>query len=166
MKRKAKIYAEMLGYGTNCGAYNMVAPNPDGLDAAQAMEDALLDARIEPLKIDYINAHGTGTLLNDPAETKAIKKVFGKQAYKIPISSTKSTIGHTIGASGAIEAVASILSLYHQEIHPTINLETPDPDCDLDYVPNRSRKSKISYVMSNSFGFGSNNAVLVIGNLA
>lgn len=160
-KRKAKIYAEICGYGTNCGAYNMVAPQPDGLDAAQAMKGALDDAGLKTNDIDYINAHGTSTLYNDAAETKAIKEVFGDRSKKIPISSTKSMIGHPIGAAGAIEAIASVLTLQHQEIHPTINLNTPDPECDLDYVPNQSRKAKINTVMSNSFGFGSNNAVLI-----
>lgn len=161
-KRKARIYAELLGYGTNCGAYNMVAPQPDGLDAARAIEDALNDANIVTSEVDYINAHGTGTPYNDLAETKAIKHVFGERAYHIPISSTKSMIGHTIGASGAIEAIVSVLTLQNQELHPTINLNNPDPDSDLDYVPNQSRKAKIETVLSNSFGFGSNNAALVL----
>lgn len=160
-KRRAKIYAEVCGYGTNCGAYNMVAPQPDGLDAAQAMKSALEDAGLKVSYIDYINAHGTSTLYNDAAETKAIKEVFGERSKKIPVSSTKSMTGHTIGAAGAIEAIASVLTLQNQEIHPTINLNAPDPECDLDYVPNKSRKEKVNTVMSNSFGFGSNNAVLV-----
>ena len=160
-KRNARIYAELLGYGTNCGAYNMVAPQPDGLDAARAMEDALKDAHLTAKEIDYINAHGTGTLYNDLSETKAIKKVFGQRAYQVPISSTKSMIGHTIGASGAIEAIVSVLTIQHQEVHPTINLDMPDPECDLDYMPNKSKKQKVNVVMSNSFGFGSNNAVVV-----
>lgn len=160
-KRKARIYAELKGYGTSCGAYNMVAPEPEGMDAAQAMENALKDAQISKEDVDYINAHGTGTPYNDLAETKAIKRVFGERAYKIPVSSTKSMIGHTIGAAGAIEAIISVLSLQHQEIPPTINLKTPDPECDLDYVPNQARRAKLNRVMSHSFGFGSNNAVLV-----
>jgi len=161
-KRKARIYAELIGYGTNCGAYNMVAPEPEGIDAAQAIEAALNDAGISSDKVSYINAHGTGTVYNDLSETKAIKRVFGKHAYKVPISSTKSMIGHTIGAAGAIEMIVSILSIQHQEIHPTINLKEHDPQCDLDYVPNKPRKAKVDVVLSNSFGFGSNNAVLVI----
>lgn len=161
-KRKAHIYAELAGYGTDCGAYNMVAPQPDGLDAARAIELALKDAEISTDAIDYINAHGTGTPYNDAAETKAIKQVFAKRAYEIPVSSTKSMIGHTVGAAGAIEAIVSVLSLQHQEIHPTINLENPDPDCDLDYVPHKSRKAEVRTIMSNSFGFGSNNAVLIL----
>lgn len=164
-KRKARIYAEICGFGTNCGAYNMVAPQPDGLDAAQAMNSALEDAGLKPSDVDYINAHGTSTLYNDVAETKAIKEVFGTGAYKIPVSSTKSLTGHSIGAAGAIEAIASVLTLQHQEIHPTINLIVPDPECDLDYVPNISRKVKVNAVMSNSFGFGSNNAVLIFKSL-
>ena len=160
-KRKAKIYAEVCGYGTNCGAYNMVAPQPDGLDAAQAMKSALEDADLKASNIDYINAHGTSTLYNDAAETKAIKEVFGDRSKKIPISSTKSMTGHSIGAAGALEAIVSVLTLQNQEIHPTINLNVPDPECDLDYVPNTSRKTKVTAVMSNSFGFGSNNAVLI-----
>jgi len=160
-KRKAKIYAEICGYGTNCGAYNMVAPQPDGLDAAEAMRSALKDASLTVGDIDYINARGTSTVYNDLAETKAIKEVFEKRAGNLPISSTKSMTGHTIGAAGAIEAIVSVLTLRNQEIHPTINLNTPDPECDLDYVPNKLRKTKVNAVMSNSFGFGSNNAVLV-----
>jgi len=160
-KRNAKIEAELLGYGTNCGAYNMVAPQPDGLDAKDAMKSALNDADLKPESIDYINAHGTGTPYNDLAETKAIKSTFEDRAYQIPISATKSMIGHTIGAAGAIEAIASVLTLRHQEIHPTINLKEPDPECDLDYVPNIKRKKTVKIVLSNSFGFGSNNAALV-----
>jgi 3-oxoacyl-[acyl-carrier-protein] synthase II len=160
-KRKAKIYAEICGFGTNCGAYNMVAPQPDGLDAAQAMKSALEDAGLKTSDIDYINAHGTSTLYNDVAETRAIKEVFGGRSKKIPVNSTKSMTGHTIGASGAIEAIVSVLTLQNQEIHPTINLNTLDPECDLDYVPNKARKTKVNTIVSNSFGFGSNNAVLI-----
>jgi len=160
-KRQAKIHAELCGYGTNCGAYNMVAPQPDGLDAARAMQDALSDAGLKEGSVDCINAHGTSTVYNDVAETKAIKEVFGSRASKIPISSTKSMTGHSIGAAGAMEAIISVLTLQHQVIHPTINLDTPDPECDLDYVPHQARKATVNTVMSNSFGFGSNNAVLV-----
>lgn len=161
MKRKARVYAELAGYGTSCGAYNMVAPRPDGFDAAQAIRNALEDGEVSPDEVDYINAHGTSTVLNDVAETKAIKHVFGERAYSIPISSTKSMIGHTIGAAGAIEAIATILGLRHQQIHPTINLEHADPECDLDYVPAKAREAKLNIAISNSFGFGSNNAALV-----
>lgn len=161
LRRNAKIYAEIIGFGSNCGAYNMVAPQPDGGDAAEAIRTAIRDAGITGEQIDYINAHGTSTPFNDVAETKAIKQVFGKRAYQIPISSTKSMIGHTIGASGAIEAVVCMLTIRNQVIPPTINLEYPDPDCDLDYVPKHFRKANIVTVLSNSFGFGSNNAVLI-----
>ena len=162
LKRGAKIYAELLGFGTNCGAYNMVAPQPDGIDAAEAIRKALQDADISPDQIDYINAHGTSTPFNDLAETRAIKAVFRDKAYKVPISSTKSMIGHTIGASGAIEAVISTLVIKNQMIPPTINLDHPDPECDLNYVPHKAKKADVQTVMSNSFGFGSNNAVLIL----
>jgi 3-oxoacyl-[acyl-carrier-protein] synthase II len=162
MNRGAKIYAELAGFASNCGAYNMVIPQPDGNDAAAAMRSALKDAGMKPDDIDYINAHGTSTPYNDLAETKAIKTVFGDRAYKTPISSTKSMIGHTIGASGGIEAVVSSLVIQKQMIPPTINLDNNDPECDLDYVPHKSRKADIRNVMSNSFGFGSNNAVLLM----
>lgn len=162
LKRKAKIYAEVLGYATNCGAYNMVAPQPNGEDAASAMRNALKDAGIETGDVDYINAHGTSTPFNDLAETRAIKEVFKERAYKVPMSSTKSMVGHTIGASGAIEAIVSSLVIRNQEIPPTINQNNPDPECDLDYVPNKSRKASVRVVMSNSFGFGSNNSVLLL----
>jgi len=162
-RRKAKIYAEIKGYGNSCGAYNMVAPQPDGLDAAHAIRIALENSGVTPDEVDYINAHGTSTALNDVAETKAIKAVFGERASGIPVSSTKSMIGHTIGAAGAIEAIASILSLHHQVVHPTINYETKDPECDLWYVPNKSINQRVNIAISNSFGFGSNNAVLVFG---
>lgn len=163
-KRKAKIYAELAGYGTSCGAYNMVAPQPDGRDAAQAITNALQHAGVLPERVGYINAHGTSTELNDIAETKAIKHVFGSKASSIPISSTKSMIGHTVGAAGAIEAIVTALTIQNGEIHPTINLKNPDPECDLDYVPQKSRKQNVDIAISNSFGFGSNNAVLVFVN--
>jgi len=162
LNRGAKIYAEVVGCGTNCGAYNMVAPQPDGLDAAAAMRRALQDAQVTSDEIDYINAHGTSTPFNDLAETRAIKEVFKKRAYRIPISATKSLIGHSIGASGAIETVVCALVLQNQVIPPTINLDHPDPECDLDYVPHKSRKAEVRTIMSNSFGFGSNNAVLIL----
>lgn len=161
LARRAPIYAEICGFGSNCGAYHMVTPNPSGEDAAKAMEDALHDADLEPGDIDYINAHGTSTKWNDLAETKAIKLTFKSYASKIPISSIKSMIGHAIGGAGAIEAVASCLSLKEGVVPPTTNLDTPDPECDLDYVPNHARKADLEAVISNSFGFGSNNAVLV-----
>ncbi len=162
LNRGANILGELSGFGSNCGAYDMVMPEPEGNDAAEAMRLALSDAQLHPNQIDYINAHGTSTVLNDIAETKAIKKAFGNFAAKIPISATKSLIGHSIGAAGAIEAVVCTLVVQNQEIPPTINLDSQDPNCDLDYVPNKSRKKSISHTMSNSFGFGSNNAVIVI----
>lgn len=159
--RGAAIYAEVCGFGSNCGAYHMVTPNPTGEDAASAMNEALSDAALNPCDINYINAHGTSTKWNDLSETKAIKIVFDREAANIPISSIKSMTGHTIGGAGALEAVASCLTLINNIIPPTINLNTPDPECDLDYVANEARQVKVNVVMSNSFGFGSNNAVLI-----
>lgn len=165
-RRRARIYAELSGFASNSGAYSMITPQPEGLDAAYVLEKALGDANIEKREVDYINAHGTSTPLNDIAETKALKKVFLKRAYHIPISSTKSMIGHTIGAAGAIEAIVSVLCIQNGKIPPTINLEHPDPECDLDYVPNVAREKRVDAVVSNSFGFGSNNAVLVFKKYA
>ncbi len=159
--RGAIIYAEVIGFGSNCGAYHMVSPNPKGEDAALAMNAAMEMAGIQPEDVDYINAHGTSTKWNDLAETNAIKLAFGSSARKVPVSSIKSMIGHTFGAAGAIEAAASCLSLRDGTIPPTTNLLHPDPECDLDYVPNEARSQKLKVVMSNSFGFGSNNAVLI-----
>jgi len=161
LKRGAKIYAELIGYGLNADAYHMTAPPPDGEGAAKCMELALKDAGISPEDVDYINAHGTGTPLNDLAETKAIKKVFKNHAYKLMISSTKSMIGHLLGGAGGVEAVFTVLSLVEGIIPPTINLEEPDPECDLDYVPNFARKADIKIAMSNGFGFGGTNACLI-----
>ena len=160
-KRNARIYAEIKGYSNTSGAYHIVMPRPDANDIARAMQICLDEAGIESSKIDYINAHGTSTIMNDKAETKGIKKIFKEHAYKIPISSTKSMIGHSLGASGAIEAAVSVLSIESEKIHPTINLDTPDPECDLDYVPHKLREKKLHYVLSNSFGFGNNNACLI-----
>jgi 3-oxoacyl-[acyl-carrier-protein] synthase II len=140
----------------------MVMPQPDGKDAAQAISQALKDANLKPQDIDYINAHGTSTQANDKAETQAIKQVFSDYAYKIPISSTKSMIGHTLGAAGGIEAVVCALTIEHNIIPPTINYQHKDPDCDLDYVSNKARKAKVNTVISNSFGFGSSNAVIIL----
>ena len=159
--RGAKIHAEIIGFGSNCGAYHMVTPNPTGEDSAHAILLALQDSGLQPDEIDYINAHGTSTKWNDLAETKAIKAAFGKRACQIPVSSIKSMIGHTIGAAGAIEAVASCLTLQRSCVPPTVNLRVSDPECDLDYVPHASRQKEVQTVISNSFGFGSNNAVLV-----
>ena len=160
-KREADILAELIGFGMSSDAYHITAPHPDGRGAAIAMEKALECAMIAPDEIDYINAHGTSTPMNDPMETKAIKTVFGQNAYHIPVSSIKSMIGHGISAAGAIEAIASIMALRADVIPPTINLDNPDPECDLDYVPNKSREKKLACVMSNSFAFGGQNCVLV-----
>jgi 3-oxoacyl-[acyl-carrier-protein] synthase II len=159
--RGARIYAEIAGYGYNGDAYHITAPSPDGDGAIRCMRMALKDAGLSPGDVDYINAHGTSTDLNDASETIAIKKVFGEKAYEIPVSSTKSMIGHLLGAAGAVEAVFSILAIRDQICPPTINYEYQDEVCDLDYVPNTARKWPIAVTMSNSFGFGGTNAVLV-----
>jgi 3-oxoacyl-(acyl-carrier-protein) synthase len=161
--RSARIYAEVLGQATSSDAGHSAAPDADGKGAANVMRWALQDADRSSDEVDYINAHGTGTLANDAIETKAIKHVFGDRAYQIPINSTKSMIGHCMGGSGALEAIACALSLLNGSIHPTINLETADPNCDLDYVPNQSRNLKIQLALSNSFGLGGQNACLVLG---
>lgn len=158
--RGAKIYAEIVGYGVTCDAYHITAPDPEGLGAAKAMKKAMDEAALTPEDISYINAHGTSTPLNDKLETLAIKKVFGKRAYDIPISSIKSMIGHLLGAAGGVEAVASVLTVFHGIIPPTINYENPDPECDLDYVPNKARKSQINAVLSNNLGFGGHNVTI------
>ena len=160
--RGVKIYAELTGYGHTSDAFHVTAPNPDGEDAAEAMRRALREAKLEPADISYINAHGTGTQLNDKSETLAIKLALGEQAYYVPISSTKSMTGHILGATAAAEAIFSIRALEDGFIPPTINLETPDPDCDLDYTPNMGKPHQIEHVMSNSFGFGGHNTAVVI----
>ncbi len=160
--RGATILAEVLGQGVSSDAFHAVQPDEDGSGAARAIRWALDDAGVAVDEIDHINAHGTSTQLNDLSETLAIKTVFGDQAYKVPISATKSMIGHALGGAGALEAVAAIKTILTGEIHPTINYEHPDPDCDLDYVPNESRKQRVDTVLSNSFGFGGQNACLVI----
>ena len=161
LARGANILAELAGYSVSSDAYHPVHPNEDGAGAARAMEWALKDAGVDPTQVDYINAHGTSTPLNDVSETLAIKRVFGDQAYRVAISSTKSMIGHALGGSGGMEAVACVKSLQEGIIHPTINYEHPDPDCDLDYVPNEARRQDVRVVLSNSFGFGGQNACLV-----
>ncbi|MCB4755717.1 MAG: beta-ketoacyl-ACP synthase II [Elusimicrobia bacterium] len=161
-KRGARIYAELAGYGATDDAYHITAPNPDAKAAVNAMQLAIKDAGITPDAIDYINAHGTSTPLNDKTETKAVKIVFGERAYKIPISSTKSMIGHLLGAAGGAELIATLLCMEHSLVHPTINYENPDPECDLDYVPNKARTHTINVALSNSLGFGGHNAVLVV----
>jgi 3-oxoacyl-[acyl-carrier-protein] synthase II len=161
LQRGAKIYAEVIGYAANGDAHHMTAPSPDGEGAARCMRLALKDAGIAPGDVDYINAHGTSTEYNDANETTAIKAVFGEQAAKLAVSSTKSMTGHLLGAAGAVEGVYSVLALYNGMIPPTINYENPDPDCDLDYVPNQARKADIDVVLSNSFGFGGTNACVI-----
>jgi 3-oxoacyl-[acyl-carrier-protein] synthase II len=161
VKRGARIYAEVAGYGYNGDAYHITAPCPDGDGFIRCMRMALRDAGMSPNEIDYINAHGTSTDLNDASETFAIKQVFGEKAYHIPVSSTKSMIGHLLGAAGAVEAIFTILAMRDGLVPPTINYENPDPDCDLDYVPNVARKHSIAAAMSNSFGFGGTNGVLI-----
>lgn len=158
--RGAKIYSEIVGAGFTADAYHITAPIPGGDGAMRAMNIAIKDAGVEPTDIEYINAHGTSTVYNDKVETEAIKKSFGEHAYRLYISSTKSMVGHLLGASGAVEAVATVLGLKHGVIHPTINYETPDPECDLNYVPNSAIKTDFTYALSNSFGFGGHNVCL------
>lgn len=165
ISRGAKIYCELKGYASNCDAYHMTAPRPDGLGAANCMRLALADAGLQAADIVYLNAHGTSTQLNDKAETLAVKQVFGEAAKKLQMSSTKSMVGHMLGASGAVEAVFTALSVYESVILPTINYQTPDPDCDLDIVPNEARQAEIPFAMSNSFGFGGHNASLVLARI-
>ena len=160
--RQAHIYAEIAGFGMTCDAYHMTAPEPSGRQAMRAIQLALDDAGVAPHEVNYINAHGTSTPLNDKTETLVIKQVFGQHAYQIPVSATKSMIGHLIGAAGAVELIATALALEHQTIPPTINYEIPDPECDLDYVPNVARQAKIDVALKNSFGFGGKNSALVI----
>ncbi|MFH1858179.1 MAG: beta-ketoacyl-ACP synthase II [Candidatus Omnitrophota bacterium] len=160
-KRGADIYCEISGYGMTGDAYHMTAPCEDGSGAAAAMREALARAKVSPQDVNYINAHGTSTPLNDKMETLAIKQAFGEAAAHIPVSSTKSMTGHLLGAAGGVEAVVCALTIKKEAIHPTINYQTPDPDCDLDYVPNTARKAKVRYALSNSFGFGGHNATLL-----
>jgi len=162
-KRGAPIYAELLGVGNTADAHHITAPHPSGTGAAQAMRTALRDAKLNPAEIQYVNAHGTSTQLGDAAETKALKDVFGDYARKLAISSTKSMVGHLLGASGAVEMIATVLSIRHSTVHPTINYHTPDPACDLDYVPNTARQLRVARAISNSFGFGGHNCSLVVG---
>jgi 3-oxoacyl-[acyl-carrier-protein] synthase II len=164
-RRGAQIYAEVLGHGTSNDAFHMIAPDPDAKGAALAIQRALTCARVHVDDVDYINAHGTSTPLGDTAETTAIKAVFGARAYEIPISATKSMIGHMMGATGAVEAMACVMSIQEGIVHPTINYETLDPTCDLDYVPNQAREVDVDVAVSNSFGLGGQNAVLVLGRL-
>ncbi len=160
--RGAQIYAEVAGYGATCDAFHMTMPAPDKVQIARAMSLALDEAGVKPDQVDYINAHGTSTEANDIGETKAIKSIFGERAYEIPVSSIKSMIGHTIGAAGAIELIATILAIEKGIVPPTINQEEPDPKCDLDYVPNEPRKHDVKVALSNSFGFGGNNTSILV----
>uniref|UniRef100_A0A7V3N599 3-oxoacyl-[acyl-carrier-protein] synthase 2 n=1 Tax=candidate division CPR3 bacterium TaxID=2268181 RepID=A0A7V3N599_UNCC3 len=162
LKRGAKIYAEVVGYGATADAYHITAPHPEGEGAVNSMRLAIEEAGISPEEVSYINAHGTSTQLNDAAETKAIKKLFGEYAYKIPVSSTKSMTGHLLGAAGAVEFIATVMSVYTDKVHPTRNYEFPDPECDLDYVPGTYRELTVNYALSNSFGFGGHNASLLV----
>lgn len=163
LDRGAKIYAEVLGHASSSDAFHTAAPDPTGSGAIRAMKWALQDADVAPEQIDFVNAHGSSTPLNDAIETQAIKTIFGEHAYKLAIASTKSMIGHLMGAAGAIEAITCILSIQNDVIHPTINYTTPDPECDLDYVPNVARKTQVNFALSNSFGLGGQNACLVMG---
>jgi beta-ketoacyl-acyl-carrier-protein synthase II len=165
LSRGAKIYAELAGYASSGDAYHIASLDPSAEAPARTMRMALNDAGLESGAVDYINAHGTSTPINDAVETAAIKRVFGEQAYRIPISSTKSMMGHSLGASGALEAIVACLTIDRGEIHPTINYEFPDPACDLDYVPNHPRRAQVSTVLSNSFGLGGQNACLVLRRL-
>ena len=161
IRRGARIYAEIVGYGMSGDAYHITAPTEDGGGAVRVMQMALRKADVTPQQVGYINAHGTSTPHNDRIETLAIKNLFGEHAYKVAISSTKSMTGHLLGAAGGLEAGITALAVHHQTAPPTINLETPDPDCDLDYVPGKCRPLKIDYALSNSFGFGGTNAALL-----
>ena len=160
--RGAQILAELAGYASTADAYHVTAPSQEGVGGAAAMSNALASAQVNPEEVDYISAHGTATRLNDAVETKAIKRTFGEQAYQIPVSSTKSMTGHMMGATGALEAILCVQAIREGVIPPTIHYQTPDPECDLDYVPNQARKGKVSVAINNAFGFGGHNAVLVL----
>ena len=164
-KRDARVYAELLGAGATADAYHITAPHPEGQGAIRSMQQALKDAHVNPADIQYVNAHGTSTEMGDAVETKAIKAVFGEHARRLAISSTKSMIGHLLGASGGVEAVATALTIRTGVMHPTINLQTPDPACYLDYIPNAAREGRVRRAISNSFGFGGHNTCLVLGAL-
>jgi 3-oxoacyl-[acyl-carrier-protein] synthase II len=163
VRRGARIYAELLGQAASADAYHVAQPQVDGAGPARCMRWALADAGLRPEQVQYINAHGSATVQNDAAETTAIKGVFGEHAYRLAVSSTKSMIGHLFGAAGAVEALATIMAVYTDTMHPTINCETPDPACDLDYIPNVARRQRVDFAMSNSFGLGGQNACLVFG---
>ncbi len=165
VNRGARIYAEIIGYGLNSDAYHITSPAPNGQGAAKCMQYAIKDASIKPEEVDYINAHGTSTKYGDELETSAVKTVFGEHAYKLCVSSTKSMIGHLLGASGGVEAAICALSVYNKIVPPTANLENPDPECDLDYIPLKARPLDINIAMSNSFGFGGTNACIILRRL-
>ncbi|MDP8230497.1 MAG: beta-ketoacyl-ACP synthase II [Candidatus Gorgyraea atricola] len=162
LKRNAHVYGEISGFGMTCDAYHMTKPEPSGTQAIRALKQALQDAKVKPAEIQYINAHGTSTLLNDKNETFIIKEVFGKYATKLPISSIKSMIGHLIGAAGSVELIGALMAIEEGVIPPTINYEAPDPECDLDFVPNKAREAKVDVLLKNSFGFGGKNSALVV----
>ena len=162
-KRGARIYAEIKGGAMTADAHHMTAPHPEGIGACRAMTLAINNAGLKAEDVDYINTHGTSTGLGDIAETKAIKVVLGEYAYKIPINSTKSMTGHLLGAAGSVEVIAAVKSIETQTVHPTINLDNPDPECDLDYVANVKRNCKVENVLSNSFGFGGHNVTITVG---
>ena len=166
LERGARIYAEVVGYGSSVDAYQVTAPHPEGYGAALSMKAGLEDANLAPQEIDYINAHGTGTKLNDVAETLAIKRVFGEHAYRVAVSSSKSLIGHLMAAAGGPEFVYTVLSVQQNKIHPTLNLTHGDPKCDLDYVPNISRAQIVRAALTNSFGFGGQNGTVVVKKYA
>ncbi|MCX8069633.1 MAG: beta-ketoacyl-[acyl-carrier-protein] synthase II, partial [Thermodesulfovibrionales bacterium] len=157
----AKIYAELVGFGMSADAFHITPPSTDGRGAVMCMKAAIQDAQIKPEQIDYINAHGTSTKYGDEIETRAIKEVFAEHSTKLVVSSTKSMIGHLLGAAGGVEAVISVLSIYHNIIPPTINLDNPDPECDLDYAPYKAKMVELNFAMSNSFGFGGTNGCLI-----
>ena len=163
--RGATIYAEVLGYGASNDAYHMAAPDPDSVGVAEMMRAALDRSGVDPVRVNYINAHGTSTPLGDAAETKAIKDVFGDRAYDLAVSSTKSTMGHLLGAAGAVEAIMCALAIHEGVIPPTINYYNPDPECDLDYVPNEPRKAEIDVALSNAMGLGGHNGCVLLGRV-
>jgi 3-oxoacyl-[acyl-carrier-protein] synthase II len=165
-RRGAPILAELVGYGMSGDAYHITSPSEDGSGAYRVMRNALKDANLEPAQVDYINAHGTSTEVGDKIETTAVKRAFGDHAYKVAVSSTKSMTGHLLGGAGGLEAGFSVLAIRDQIAPPTINYEVPDPECDLDYVPNQARPMKIDYALSNSFGFGGTNGCLVFKRYA
>jgi 3-oxoacyl-[acyl-carrier-protein] synthase II len=163
-QRGATIYAEVLGYGASNDAYHMAAPDPASVGVAEMMKAALARARVDPAEVDYINAHGTSTPLGDLAETKALKDIFGDHAYEFAVSSTKSMMGHCFGAAGAIEAMMCVLAIHEGKVPPTINYVHPDPECDLDYVPNEARETKVEVALSNAMGLGGHNGCVLLGS--